>query len=69
MVTTTITTLRSGREPEARRELAEVVLVGHPGKAGEDILEIGERVLAVALTTDDQGVEDGGALTGRRGGR
>ena len=50
--------------PEARGELAQVVLVGQAGQTGEDVLEVGERILAVALAGDDQRVEDGGTLPG-----
>lgn len=63
MVTTTIRTLRSGRLPKARRERAQVVLIGQARQAGEDIFQVGERIFAVALAGDDQRVEDRRALS------
>lgn len=52
------------RLPARRGELPQVVLVGEAGQAGQEIAEVGERVLAVALAGDDERVEDGGALAG-----
>ena len=56
--------LQRSRLPQPRRESAEVVAVGHPRQASEDVLHIGQRVFAVTLARDNQRVEDGGALAG-----
>jgi hypothetical protein len=64
MVTNEATGLGRGRLPAVRRELAQVVLVGHAGQPGQEVAQVGERVFAVALAGDDQRVEDGRALAG-----
>jgi hypothetical protein len=53
MMTIDTDTLRLGWLPVEWQELAEVVLIGHPRQAGEDVFEVRERVLAVALAGDD----------------
>ena len=50
--------------PAGWSEQAQIVLVGHAWQPGEDVAQVGERVLAVALAGDDQRVEYGGALAG-----
>src|SRR5580704_8355604 len=52
------------RLPVGRGQGAEVVLVGHPGQPGKDVLEVRERILSVAFARDDQRVEDRRALAG-----
>jgi len=42
----------------------EIVLGGHGGQAGERVLQVGVRVVAVALAGDEERVEDGGAVAG-----
>lgn len=49
--------------PSGRGQRCEVVLVGHRGQAPEHITKVLEGVLAVALTGDDEGVDDRGALS------
>lgn len=39
----------SGRIPAGRRERGQIVAIGHGGQAGEDVAQIRERILAVAL--------------------
>ena len=56
--------LRRGRLPEARGERAKIVLIGQARQPGDDVLQVRERVLAVALAGDNQRVEDGRALVG-----
>jgi hypothetical protein len=56
--------LRASRQPHPRSEDAEIVAVGHGRQADEDILHVGHGVLAVVLARDNQGVEDGRALSG-----
>ena len=56
--------LQRSRLPQPRRESAEVVAIGHPRQASEDVLHIGQRVFAVTLARDNQRVEDGGAFAG-----
>ena len=46
---------RLSRLPHSRGEDAGVVAVGHPRQAGEEILQIDQRVFAVALARDDPG--------------
>ena len=48
--------------PAGGSDLAQVVLIGHAGQPGQEVAQVGERVLAVALAGDDQRVEDGGTL-------
>ena len=71
MVTTTMIVvvtnesgLRDGGLPQPRGEGAEVVAIGHPRQASEDIPHIGHRIFAVTLARDDQRVEDGRTLAG-----
>lgn len=64
MVTNETRDLRSGGLPAGRQQGAQVILVGHCGQAGEEVLEIGERILSMAFAGDDQRVEDGRALSG-----
>jgi hypothetical protein len=48
--------------PEGREQRVEAVLIGHRRQAGEDVAQVGERVLAVAFAGENQRVEDGRAL-------
>ena len=64
MVTNEATGLGRRRLPAGRGKLAQVILVGHTGQSGQEVAQIGERVLAVALAGGDQRVEDGRALAG-----
>ena len=48
------------------QQRAQIVLVGHPRQAREDVFEIRERVLLMALARHDERVEDRGALAGLR---
>ena len=50
--------------PVTRQQRSEVVAIAHAGQTREDVPQVGERVFAVALTRDDDRVEDGGALSG-----
>ncbi len=50
--------------PVARQQRSEVVTIVHARQTREDVPQVGERVFAVALTRDDDRVEDGGALSG-----
>ena len=50
--------------PVLGREGAEVVLVGHPGQPGEDVLQVRQRVFPMAFAGDDERVQDRGALAG-----
>jgi hypothetical protein len=50
------------RLPVLGREGAEVVLIRHPGQPSQDILQVRQRVFPMALTGDDKGVQDRGAL-------
>jgi hypothetical protein len=54
----------SGRLPVDGQERTQVVAIGHTGQAGEDVLEVRERILAVPLAGDDERVNDGRALAG-----
>ncbi len=54
----------AGGLPAGRSERRQIVLIGQAGQAGEEVAQVGERVLAVALAGDDKGVEDGRALAG-----
>src|SRR5271165_1332766 len=56
-------TLRCGL-PVDRQQGVEVVLGGHSGQAAEDVAEVGHGVDAVALTGDDDRVDDRRALAG-----
>ena len=61
--------LRDGRQtrrrrPVARQQRSEVVAIAHAREPREDVAQVGERVLAVALTRHDDRIEDGGALSG-----
>ena len=50
--------------PALGRERVEVVLVGHPGQPGEDVLQVRQRVDAAAFAGDDERVQDRRALAG-----
>lgn len=52
------------RLPVLGREGAEVVLVGHPGQPGKDVLQVGHGILAAAFAGDDERVQDRRALPG-----
>jgi len=62
MVTNEAKGLCRGRLPAGWRKLPQVVLVGHAGQPGQDIAQVGERVLAVTLAGYDQRVEDAGQV-------
>ena len=64
MMTNEATLPCAGGLPAGRGERRQIVLVGQAGQAGEEVAQVGERILAVALAGDDQGVEDGRALAG-----
>ena len=51
-----------GRLPVYGQQGAQVVLIGHARQVGEDILQVCQRIFAVALARHDQRVEDGRAL-------
>ena len=53
-----------GRQPVRRRQCIQVVVIGHPRQAREDVLEVGQWILAMAFARDDERVEDRGALAG-----
>jgi hypothetical protein len=48
--------------PIDRRKSVEVKLVGQGGEPGEDVAQIGERIVAVALARDYDRVNDGRSL-------
>ena len=50
--------------PVYRQQWREIVLVAHRGEAGEHVFHVGVRVFAVALTGDDDRVDDGRSLAG-----
>ncbi len=50
--------------PVGGEERGEIVLIGRRGQAGEDIAQVRERILAVALAGYEQRVDDGDARTG-----
>ena len=52
------------RLPRGRQEVVEFVLIGHPGQAREDVLDVDEGVDPVPLAGDDDGVNDSGAVSG-----
>ena len=71
MVTITISSLRYGAKvlrglPVNGEQGREVVLVAHCGQTGEHVLHVRVRVFAVALTGDDDRVDDGRSLSGVR---
>ena len=53
-----------GRLPVLGREGAEVVLVGHPGQPGKDVLQVRQGVFPVAFAGYDERVQDRRALPG-----
>ena len=61
--------LRDGRQtrrrrPVARQQRSEIVEIAHAREPREEVAQVGERVFAVALTRDNDRVEDGGASAG-----
>jgi len=50
--------------PVARQQLREVVARGSCGETGEDVAQVAERFLAMALTRNDHRIEDGRSLAG-----
>lgn len=52
------------RLPVYRQQRLQVVLIGHAWQLCEQVIQVSERILAVALTGHDQRVEDGRMLAG-----
>jgi hypothetical protein len=50
--------------PVGWQQDGQVVLIGHGGQTLENVGQVGFRVVAVTFGPLDQGVDDGGALTG-----